>query len=177
MADAEGRDAGYRRVREEARKREMVTIELETFIAAPPERVFDLSRSVDLHLRAGGDTGEEAVAGRTAGLLEPGEWVTWRARHLGVRQHLTSRIAGFDRPRWFRDEMVRGAFASMVHDHWFDAEDGGTRMRDRFVFAAPLGPLGRLAERLVLRRYMTRFLLARNAAIAHASASPTDAIG
>jgi ligand-binding SRPBCC domain-containing protein len=149
----------------------MVTIELEMFVAAPPERVFDLSRSVDLHLRASGETGEEAVGGRTSGLMELGDTVTWRARHFGIRQHLTSRITGYERPRWFRDEMVRGAFASLVHDHWFDAENGGTRMRDRFVFAAPLGLLGRLAERLVLRRYMTRLLVDRNTVLARLAQS------
>ena len=149
----------------------MVEIELRTFIAAPRERVFDLSRSIDLHQRSTGSTGETAVAGRTAGLIELGETVTWRARHLGVTQHLTSRIAGFDRPRWFRDEMVRGAFAWMEHDHWFDTADGGTVLRDRFRFAAPLGPLGRIAELVLLRRYMTRFLVARNAHIKHVAES------
>ena len=149
----------------------MLTIELETFVAAPPERAFDLSRSVDLHLLSTAGTGEEAVGGRTSGLLERGEEVTWRARHFGIRQHLTSRITGFDRPRWFRDEMVRGAFRSLVHDHWFEAVDGGTIMRDRLMFSAPLGPLGLVMERLVLRRYMTRFLVARNEAIARVAAS------
>jgi len=143
----------------------MVTIELRTFIAAPPERVFDLSRSIDLHRHSLAHTGEEAIAGRTSGLIGPGETVTWRARHLGVRQRLTVRIAGYDRPRWFRDELVRGAFASMAHDHYFDTCDGGTGMRDVFQFSAPLGPLGRLMERLVLRAYLTRLLAHRNAAI------------
>ena len=143
----------------------MVTIEVEMFIAAPPERVFDLSRSVDLHKRASGDTGEEAVGGRTSGLMELGETVTWRARHFGVWQQLTSRISGYDRPRWFRDEMIHGAFATLEHDHWFDAENGGTRMRDRFVFEAPFGVLGRFAERLFLRSYMTRLLRVRNDAL------------
>jgi ligand-binding SRPBCC domain-containing protein len=143
----------------------MVEIELRTFIAAPRERVFDLSRSIDLHQRSVEGTAEKAVAGRMSGLIGLGETVTWRARHFGVVQHLTSRIAGFDHPRWFRDEMVRGAFARMEHDHWFDEEKGGTVLRDRFRFAAPLGPLGRIAEALVLKRYMTRFLVARNAAI------------
>jgi ligand-binding SRPBCC domain-containing protein len=143
----------------------MVEIELETFIAAPPERVFDLSRSIDLHQRSTEHTGERAVAGRTSGLIGPGETVTWRARHFGVMQHLTSRISGYDRPRWFRDEMVRGAFAWMAHDHWFAAADGGTVLRDLLRFATPLGPLGRIAEALVLRRYMTRFIHTRNAAL------------
>lgn len=143
----------------------MVEIESELFIAAPRERVFDLARSIDLHQRTLEHTSERAVGGRTSGLIEMDETVTWRARHFGVTQHLTSRITGFDRPRWFRDEMVRGAFAWMEHDHWFDEAEGGTVLRDRFRFAAPLGPLGRIAETLVLGRYMTRFLETRNAVL------------
>jgi ligand-binding SRPBCC domain-containing protein len=143
----------------------VVTIELRTFIAAPLERVFDLSRSIDLHRLSMARSREEAVAGRTSGLIGLGETVTWRARHLGVRQRLTVRISGYERPRWFRDELVRGAFATMVHDHHFDPVDGGTEMRDVFCFSAPAGPLGRLIERLLLERYMTRLLADRNAAI------------
>jgi len=143
----------------------VVTIELRTFIAAPPERVFDLSRSIDLHKLSMASSREEVVAGPTSGLIGPGETVTWRARHLGVRQRLTVRISGHERPRWFRDELVRGAFATMVHDHYFAPVDGGTEMRDVFRFRAPAGPLGRLVERLLLERYMTRLLKDRNDAI------------
>lgn len=144
----------------------MVSIHLSTRIAAPRERVFDLARSIDLHTRSLDWTGEEPVAGRMSGLIGLGETVTWRARHLGVRQRLTSRISAYDRPAYFQDVMVRGAFAWMEHDHWFDATpDGGTVLRDDFRFAAPLGVLGRMAETLVLRRYMTRFLQRRNAVI------------
>jgi ligand-binding SRPBCC domain-containing protein len=141
----------------------MARIELSTHIAAPRERCFDLSRSVELHMQSTAGTGEVAVGGRTRGLLELAEEVTWRARHFGVWQTLTSRIVVFDRPGHFRDSMVQGPFARVDHDHYF-AEDGrgGTVMRDVFDFAAPLGPLGRAAERLILTRYLARFLEARN---------------
>lgn len=138
------------------------TIELTTRIAAPRERCFDLARSVELHLRSGAATGEVAVGGRTRGLLALGEEVTWRARHLGVRQTLTTRITGYDRPAHFSDSMVRGPFAAMEHDHYFTEDGGATLMRDVFVFAAPLGPLGRLVERRLLRGHLRRFLEARN---------------
>jgi ligand-binding SRPBCC domain-containing protein len=144
----------------------MITIRLSTSIAAPRERVFDLTRSIDLHTRSLSWTREVPVAGRTSGLIGLGETVTWRAWHLGVRQRLTSRISAYDRPAYFQDVMVSGAFAWMEHDHWFDAApDGGTVLRDEFRFAAPLGALGRIAEAVVLRRYMTRFLERRNAVI------------
>jgi len=139
-------------------------IELTTYIAAPPERCFDLARSVELHARSTAATGERAVGGKTSGLLGLGDEVTWRARHLGVWQSLSGRITAYDRPRHFRDAMLRGAFARLEHDHYFEpaADGGGTVMRDRFEYAAPLGPLGRLAERLFLTAYLRRFLEGRN---------------
>jgi ligand-binding SRPBCC domain-containing protein len=144
----------------------VIQIRLTTHISAPRERVFDLARSIDLHTRSLDWTGEQPVAGRMSGLIGLDETVTWRARHLGVRQRLISRISAYERPAYFQDVMVRGAFAWMEHDHWLDATPkGGTVLRDDFRFAAPLGILGRIAEVLVLRRYMTRFLERRNAVI------------
>lgn len=143
----------------------MPRIELSTFIRAPIGRVFDLARSIDLHSDSLAATGEKAVSGVTAGLIRQGETVTWRARHFGVWQHLTSRITHFEPPRRFSDQMVRGAFKRFDHDHFFTPQDSGTLMRDVFDFDAPLGPLGHLANVLFLTRYMRRFLLVRNAAL------------
>lgn len=131
-------------------------------VAAPPERVFDCALDVGLHLASAAGTGERVVAGRTSGLFELGEEVTWEARHLGLRRRMTVRITGLERPRWFRDEMVRGPFASFVHDHHFEPADGGTRMRDELVFRAPLGPLGRFVGHAVLVPHLRRFLEERN---------------
>lgn len=148
----------------------MPTIDLTRRVAAPPERCFDLARSIELHERSTAATGERAIAGVTQGLIGAGQTVTWRAQHFGVWQTLTSRISAFDRPHHFRDEQVRGAFAWFTHDHWFTPDGaGGTVMRDVFTFRAPLGVLGRVAERLVLTRYMRRFLETRLAIVAEAA--------
>ena len=88
--------------------------------------------------------------------------VTWQARHFGVRQLLSGRISAYHRPRHFQDTMLRGAFEHLRHDHFFEPVDGGTLMRDVFDYAAPFGPLGRLADRLFLTTYMRGFLEARN---------------
>jgi hypothetical protein len=66
-------------------------IELNTTIAAPIERVFDLSRSIDLHANSASGTSEQAIAGVTSGLIEIGQEVTWRARHFGIWQTLRKR--------------------------------------------------------------------------------------
>jgi len=153
----------------------MVTLDETTVIAAPIARVFDLARSVEVHLAGNIHHGEQAVAleGATTGLLALGDTVTWRARHFFIRQRLTSQITACDRPAYFQDTMLRGAFRSMQHDHLFRTlPDGQTEMRDLFRFSAPIPILGRLAELLVLRRYMQSLLRERNAVIRQIAESP-----
>ena len=99
----------------------MVSIEQRMQIAAPIQRCFDLSCSIEVHLLGTERTGERAVDGVTTGLIGPGQFVRWQAKHLGVRQHLTSKITAFDSPRYFQDTMVEGAFKFMQHDHFFTA--------------------------------------------------------
>ena len=120
-----------------------------------------MARSVELHLLSTAATAERAVAGVTSGLIGLDDAVTWEARHFGVRQRLTSRITAFDRPRHFRDSQVRGAFRRFDHDHFFVPEGVGTWMSEVFDYDAPFGLIGRVAERLLLTRYMRRFLLGR----------------
>ncbi len=143
----------------------MPVIELVTFIVAPVERVFDLARSIDLHMDSTSGTGERAVAGVTSGLIGPGQEVTWRARHFGIWQSLSVRITVFERPTHFADAMLRGAFRRMEHHHYFEQTDGGTTMRDVFSFQSPLGVFGRIADFLFLTRYMRSFLIERNRVI------------
>ena len=139
----------------------MARIRLSLHIAAPPARCFDLARSVEAHTDSTRATGERAVAGKMKGLLTLGDVVTWRARHLGVWQELTSQLTAYDRPAHFRDSLVRGAFARFDHDHYFTANGGGTLVREVFEYRAPLGLLGWVAEHLFLTAYMRRFLETR----------------
>ena len=140
----------------------MPLIHLETAISAPVERVFDLARSIDAHTSSAEGTSERAIAGRTSGMIELDETVTWEARHFGIKQRLTVRITKLERPLMFADEMTRGAFKSMRHCHRFSSDGSATKMRDEFEFSAPFGVFGRIAERLFLTRYMTGFLERRN---------------
>ena len=47
-------------------------------------------------------------------------------------------------------------------------------MRDELRFAAPLGPLGTLAETLFLRRYFVRFLEERNRVLRETAEAPAE---
>ena len=152
----------------------MPAVRLETEVAAPAERVFDLARDVDLHVRSLRRSGERAVAGVTSGLIGPGEEVTWRARHLGLPFRLTSRITAFDRPHRFRDSQVRGPFARCDHDHLFEERAGVTVMTDVFEYELPLGPLGRVADRLLVRRRLERLLRERAHAVKRAAEADAE---
>ncbi len=143
----------------------MAKFQIVTKIAAPIEVCFDLARDIDFHTRSLGDTDERAVAGRTHGLIGLGESVTWEARHLGVRQRLTSEVTVFERPTWFRDVMTRGAFRAFAHDHRFAVEGGVTVMTDEVEFRSPLGLLGWLVDVLFMTGYLRRLLSGRCRAI------------
>ncbi len=140
----------------------MPKIELHTEIDAPIERVFDLARSIDLHMLSTSHTNEKAIAGKTSGLIGLGEWVTWRAKHLGFYQSITSKITAFQAPNYFSDEMVSGIFKSFKHEHLFKENNGITIMTDVFYYVAPYGILGNLADVIFLKRYMTSFLMKKN---------------
>lgn len=68
-------------------------------------------------------------------------------------------------PNHFRDVMVKGAFKSFQHEHYFKEIDGITHVEDRFEFESPLGILGKVANHLFLTTYMKKFLEERNQVI------------
>jgi len=144
------------------------SVRIETWIACRPERAFDLARDVDFHPETAGATAEKVV--RTPRrFVELNDEVTFQARHLGITWQLTSRIVNYARPEVFTDRMTRGPFRFFEHRHEFHAKDGGTLMIDRLEFEAPLGVLGRIADRLVLQSHMTAFLGTRAQAIKQAA--------
>lgn len=140
----------------------MPVIKLETKISAPVERVFDLSRCIDLHEATMTEHGEKAVAGVTKGLINLNETVTWEAVHFGVRQRLTSKITVYNRPRHFRDSLVAGAFKRFDHDHFFEETRGATTMRDVFDYNSPFSIFGKIADWIFLESYMRKLLENRN---------------
>jgi ligand-binding SRPBCC domain-containing protein len=143
----------------------MPTIHLTTFIAAPVERVFNLSRSIELHKKAMTHTGEQAVAGTTMGLIGLHETVTWKAKHLYKTRNMKVKVTAMEQPFSFTDEMVEGAFKSMKHEHHFKPIENGTLAIDIFSFETPYGAIGKMINTFYLRRYMEQLLELRNKVI------------
>ena len=140
----------------------MPKLHLTTFVAAPAERVFDLARSIDLHKQSMTRHAEEAVAGTRFGLIEKGETVTWKARHLFKNRFLKTRITDMTRPLKFTDEQEEGDFQRMKHEHHFKPCENGTIMIDFFEYESPYGSLGRGLNRIFLNKYLRRLLENRN---------------
>ena len=133
----------------------------EIYIEASPIICFDLARNVEVHTQTTARTKEKAVGGVTSGLLEKGDRVTWGATHFGVKQKLTAEIIAMDIPHSFTDIMVKGAFHSFNHKHEFIQNGTGTVMKDTFGYKAPLGILGKAADKLFLENYMRKFIISR----------------
>lgn len=146
----------------------MPRIVLATSIPASAQRCFDLSLSVDAHTASMSRSAERIVGGIGSGVMDLGDSVTWQARHFGVPFTMTSRITELSAPTRFVDEQVSGPFRRWWHEHVFEERDGATLMTDTVEFVAPLGPVGRLVERLVLTPYLTRLLAQRNRWLADA---------
>ena len=74
----------------------------------------------------------------------------------------TSKITGYDRPKYFADEMIKGAFAEFKHEHHLKNQMEELLMTDFFDYKSPLGFFGKLADKIFLKRYMIELLIERN---------------
>ena len=137
-------------------------IHLTTFIKAPAERVFDLSRSINLHKISVSHTDEVAIAGVLTGLINENETVTWQAKHLFKKRQFTSKITLMQKPVHFIDEMIQGDFKRFKHDHHFKTINNGTLMIDMVEFETPYGVLGYLLNKIYLKNYLQKLLIKRN---------------
>jgi len=146
----------------------VVIVETEVLIEAPIQICFDLARNIEVHTQTvWKHTKERAIEGITEGMIGEGEIVTFQATHFLINQKLTSRITEYLRPYYFVDEMMKGAFKSLRHEHIFEEQNGKTLMKDKLTFEAPFGIIGWITERLILKGYMKRFLEHRNHKLKH----------
>jgi ligand-binding SRPBCC domain-containing protein len=143
----------------------MPLIIIETEIFTTKNIAFDLARSIDLHKVSTAKTNEEAISGTISGLINLGESVTWKAKHIGFTQNLTTKITEFKYPEYFVDEMTKGIFKSFKHEHIFKDQKGNTLMIDKFEYKSPFGFLGKIVDLIFLKKYMTKFLIERNEVI------------
>jgi ligand-binding SRPBCC domain-containing protein len=84
--------------------------------------------------------------------MRRGAAIVYRLRWHGLPLRWFTEIEEWEPPVRFVDVQRRGPYALWHHTHEFEPAGSGTRMRDLVRYALPLGPLGRLTHRLVVRR-------------------------
>ncbi len=132
----------------------MPVIHLTTFVAAPVDVVFDLSRSVSLLKTAMDHFDQQAVGGITSGLLNPEDTVTWKGKHFYKTRYFTSKITEMKAGESFTDKMIKGDFKSIVHRHYFKPATNGTIIINILEYETPYGWLGRLVNKFYLHSFL-----------------------
>jgi ligand-binding SRPBCC domain-containing protein len=97
------------------------------------------------------------IAGTAPVDVRKGTLIRYRLRLHGLGVSWLTRIEEWDPPLGFVDRQLRGPYALWHHTHTFEAVGAGrTRMVDLVRYAHRFGPLGTLAEHLLVRRDLTR---------------------
>ena len=139
----------------------MPTLEFDCTIAAPLEKVWafheDVMRSLPALSPPGDDVQIESAdlpvrAGSRIVILAKGplgKRIRWVAKIL---EHHPPHAVVFGEEARFMDEQESGPFKSWRHEHEFERVDGKTtRILDRVTYRVGLGPVGWLADAIVVR--------------------------
>ena len=86
--------------------------------------------------------------------MRRGTLIDYVVRVAGIPLRWRSLITAFEPPHLFVDEQLRGPYDFWHHTHRFEEHQGGTLIADHVLYALPLGPLGRLAHALFVRRQL-----------------------
>jgi ligand-binding SRPBCC domain-containing protein len=90
-------------------------------------------------------------------LMRAGTRLRYRLRVRGIAVRWLTEIREWDPPHRFVDEQLEGPYALWEHTHRFEPDGaGGTIMVDEVRYALPLGVVGELAHRLLVRRDLER---------------------
>lgn len=86
--------------------------------------------------------------------MKEGALIDYTIKICGVPVRWRTKITGYNPPHSFSDSQLRGPYAVWEHSHRFESVNGGTLMTDEVHYRIPLGPLGRLAHFLFVRRQL-----------------------
>lgn len=147
------------------------------FIARPIEEVFDFfSRPENLGRITPASMGFEFLTDDRE--MRDGLVIRYRIRPLlGIPLTWTTKITGFEPPVRFQDLQLSGPYRRWEHTHTFEAVPGGTLVHDDIAYAVPFGPLGDLANRLVVRNELRRIFRHRADTIRTVFAAPAAPTG
>ncbi len=95
-----------------------------------------------------------------------GTRVEYKLSLHGIPVRWRTLITEWDPPFGFKDIQLSGPYKFWEHEHRFEAVEGGTRMCDMVRYELPFGPMGRLVQRIWVRRDVARIFSYRAERIA-----------
>jgi ligand-binding SRPBCC domain-containing protein len=105
----------------------------------------------------------------TSGPIEmrAGALIDYRLKLHGLTVRWQTRIEVWEPPDRFVDVQLRGPYALWEHTHTFEPDGpDAVLVGDRVRYALPLGPLGRIAHAVIVRRDIERIFDYRRRAVA-----------
>jgi len=69
--------------------------------------------------------------------MRPGVLIDYQIQYRMVPLRWRTEITVWEPPHRFVDRQLQGPYRQWIHEHTFEAKDGGTRMRDRVDYAVP----------------------------------------
>jgi len=100
----------------------------ELWLPLPPEQLFEFF----------GDAGNLNALTPPPIVMRQGALVDYRLRVRGIPVRWRTRINVWQPPHRFVDEQIRGPYRQWIHEHTFEARDGGTLACDLVRYAVPL---------------------------------------
>jgi ligand-binding SRPBCC domain-containing protein len=97
--------------------------------------------------------------------MRQGSRIDYTIHWMGLPMGWTSLITSYDPPHLFVDQQVRGPYAYWQHRHDFFSDPKGTIIADRVRYSLPFGPLGRLAQAVMVKRQLLAIFRFRQNAV------------
>jgi ligand-binding SRPBCC domain-containing protein len=139
----------------------MPTLEFETIVPAPMAKVWAFFENVETSLPALFDPNDEVTLERADVPIREGSLVIVQSRtpigmiRMAARviEHRPPHAVVFGEEARFVDVQESGPFKSWRHEHDFERiDEKTTRVLDRVTYRVPFGPIGWIADFLLVRR-------------------------
>ncbi len=99
--------------------------------------------------------GFDITSGDLPETMYPGMIISYKVRPLArIKMTWVTEITHIEEGRFFVDEQRVGPYALWHHEHHLEEIDGGVMMRDIVSYRPPLGVLGALANRVLIRKQL-----------------------
>lgn len=124
----------------------------EQFIKAPLKDVFDFfNRPENLSVITPPKLGFKILTPSPI-RMQQGAVIDYTIRLMGLPVRWTTLICDYDPPYRFVDTQLKGPYSMWHHTHAFEEKDGGVLARDEVRYVMPMGPIGALANALLVKR-------------------------